>query len=127
MGDIGDISKPIPRLLELLYNIFLEVDPVGSVYVDVREPLEVWNYIIYTTPVVLFVVTCMFVSFPIVLNFVHWAPKLLWPRLIGFPMLHELLRRLEHITDPRLPTIGDIIRLAEGTLYDVLFTPEDER
>lgn len=119
--------KSFPRFVRLLYNIILQLDPYGTEYVDIREPLEVWNYIIYTTPVLLFVTTCMFVSFPIVVHFIHWAPKLLWPRLVGFPILHEILRRFEHITDPRLPTIGDLIRHAEGTLTLLFLDVRDEK
>lgn len=117
---------PPAQILRNVYEIILELDPFGTVYVDIREPLEVWNYIIYTTPVLLFVTTCMFVSFPIVVHFLHWAPKLLWPRLLGFPILHEILRRFEHITDPRLPTIGDMIRHAEKTVTYLFLDNREE-
>lgn len=115
-----DRDQVFPETVNNLYRILQAIDPYWTEYVDFREPLEVWNYIIFTTPFILFVLCCQFIGFPIVLRFLHWAPKLLWPRLLGFPILHEIIRSFEHITDPRLPSIGDLIKHAEGTLNIVL-------
>lgn len=117
------LVKNLPRIL---YAVLEQIDPYGTVYINFNEPLEVWNYIIYTTPPVLFVVTCMFVSFPITLYCMHWIPKLLWPRLVGLEGLHEFLRRLEYITDPRPHTLGDLIKYMEQTLNN-LMDQRDER
>lgn len=124
-----------------IYQFLEQVDP-GSGFLDFRYPVDVWNYIIYCLPFVLFVITVMFVHIPIVLHFLHWAPKLLWPRfnthkillllmqygylfmsmkqicvgptrLMGFPLLHELLRRLTQLTNPQPPSAGDFIRYFE--------------
>lgn len=106
-----------------IYQAIQVLDPFGSEFIDFRYPVDVWNYIIYCLPFVLFVLSTMFVHIPIVVHFIHWAPKLLWPRLMGFPILHELLRRLTQITNPQPPSAGDFIRYFER-LYNLTMLPQ---
>jgi len=85
-------------------------------YVDLKDPLHVFFYIIFCIPPLLMVLIGYWWSIPQVLRFLHWAPKLLAPQLLGFPELHDFLRRLTFITFPVLPNIWDILRYGEEDL-----------
>jgi len=90
------------------------IDPFSKNFVNLRYPVDVWNYIIFCIPPVTFVMICTFIWAPIVAHFLHWAPKLLWPKLLGFPLLHEILRRFTQITNPQPPSIADVVRFFEN-------------
>lgn len=112
------MSKEFSGSKETVYQFWEEIDPFGSYFVNLRYPVDIFNYIVYCLPFVIFVATCVFINIPIVLHCLHWFPKLLWPKLLGFPILHELLRRLTQIANPQPGSFGDLIKYFEK-LYNI--------
>ena len=107
-----------------IYQFIEQIDPLGAQFLNFRYPVDVWNYIIYGLPFVLFVLASMFSWIPIVLHSLHWFPKLLLPRLLGFPLLAQLLRSLGQLANPQPPSVGDFIQYFER-LYN-LTTPTND-
>jgi len=107
MGNLMDIAPPE---LEKVIEIWEQVDPYATGFVDVRNPLEIIRYLAFCMPAVCFIYIFFFFCIPTILHFAHWAPKLVLPKLLGFPVLHQLLRRITHLPNPLLPNLWDIIR-----------------